>query len=71
MRNPPARFTLRRTDLPLLSDSAAVEILDFLHDMLFHFEARYAAQIQRFHDQQRDSRAPPPITQTPGGGDPF
>ena len=71
MRTQPARFALRPTDLPPLSDSAAVEILDFLHEMVFRFEAHYGSQVHRFYDQQRDSRPPPPIAPTPGGADPF
>ena len=71
MRKTPARFTPRPSDLPPLSDSAAVEILDFLHQVVFRFEAHYAAQIRRFHDQQSDWRAPPPIPPGPGNDDPF
>ena len=71
MRKPSARFALRPTDLPPLSDSAAVEILDFLHEVMFRFEAHYGSQVRRFHDQQRDSRGHPPIAPTPGGDDPF
>ena len=33
---------------------AAVEILDFLHELVLRFEARYFAQIRRFYDQQFD-----------------
>ena len=71
MPKPPARFALRPSDLPPLSDSAAVEILDFLHELMFRFEAHYASQVHRFYDQQRDLRAPPSIAPTPGGADPF
>ena len=71
MRKSPARFALRPSDLPPLSDSAAVEILDFLHELVFRFEAHYAAQIRRCHDQQSDLRAPPPIISGPGNDDPF
>jgi len=42
------------SDLPPLSDEAAVEILDFLHELVLRFEARYFAQIRRFYDQQFD-----------------
>ena len=50
-------------DLPPLSDEAAVEILEFLHELVLRFEARYFAQIRRFYDQQLDlfEPAPPPI----------
>ena len=71
MRKLPARFALRPSDLPPLSDSAAVEILDFLHEVMFRFEAHYASQVHRFYDQQRDLRAPPPIPPGPGNDDPF
>ena len=71
MRKPPARFALRPGDLPPLADSAVVEILDFLHELVFRFEARYASQVRRFYDQQRDSRAPPPIAPTLADDDPF
>ena len=67
----PAPFALLPTDLPPLSDSSAVEILDFLHELLFRFEAHYAGQIHRFYDQQRDVRIDPPITPRPGDTEPF
>lgn len=35
--------------LPPLSDEAAVEILEFLHDVLSAFESRYGAQIRRYY----------------------
>ncbi len=71
MPNKPAPFALLPTDLPPLSDSSAVEILDFLHELLFRFEAHYAGQIHRFHDQQRDVRTDPPITPRPNDTEPF
>ena len=71
MRNQPARFAPRPTDLPPLSDSAAIEIQDFLHEVVFRFEAHYGSQVRRFHDQQRNLRAHPPIAPTAGGDDPF
>ena len=45
--------SLLPSDLPHLSDAAAVEVLDFLHELIFRFEAHYAAQIRRHYDQQR------------------
>ena len=42
------------SQLPTLSDEAAVQILEFLHEMVFRFEARYFAQIRRFCNQQLD-----------------
>jgi hypothetical protein len=41
-------------DLPPLSDEAAVEILEFLHELVFRFEAQYFGQIRRFYHQQID-----------------
>lgn len=41
------------SDLPHLSDAAAVEVLDFLHEVIFRFEAHYAGQIRGHYDQQR------------------
>jgi hypothetical protein len=45
---------LMPADLPPLSDAAAVEILEFLHELVFRFEAHYFAQLRRFYDQQLD-----------------
>ena len=45
--------SLLPSDLPHLSDSAAVEVLDFLHELIFRFEAHYAGQIRRHYDRQR------------------
>ncbi len=51
------------SDLPHLSDAAAVEVLDFLHELIFRFEAHYAGQIRRHYDQLRQddgiSQIPP------------
>lgn len=41
------------SDLPHLSDAAAVEVLDFLHELIFRFEGHYAGQIHRHYAQQR------------------
>lgn len=38
--------------LPPLSDEAAVEILDFLHQLLTAFESRYSAQVHRYYDDR-------------------
>jgi hypothetical protein len=38
--------------LPHLSDESAVEILDFLHELVLRFEARYAGQIHRYYQQR-------------------
>ena len=66
-----APFALMPTQLPPLSDSSAVEILDFLHELLFRFEAHYGAQIHRFYDQQRDMRTNPPVAPRPDEEEPF
>lgn len=55
MRKPPEPFTLMPTDLPPLSDSADVEILDFPHELVFRFEAQYIDQIHRFYDHRATS----------------
>lgn len=49
------------SDLPHLSDAAAVEVLDFLHELIFRFEAHYAGQIRRHYDQQRQEDDNSPI----------
>jgi hypothetical protein len=36
--------------LPALSDEAAVEILDFLQDVLTIFESHYGTQIRRYYE---------------------
>lgn len=59
------------TDLPPLSDSAAVEILDFPHELVFRFEAQYIDQIHRFYAHQRDIRINPPVAPRPDEGEPF
>lgn len=71
MLNTPAPFALMPSDLPPLSDSSAVEILDFLHELVFRFEAHYGAQIHRFYDQQCDMRANPPVAPRPDEEEPF
>ena len=38
------------TPLPALTDEAAVQILDFLHDVIDRFESCYASQIRRYYD---------------------
>jgi len=56
---------------PPLSDQAAVDLLEFLRDLVACFESRYFDQIHRFHDQRsehnRHRAAPPPST----NDDPF
>lgn len=38
-----------RIALPPLSDQAAVDILEFLHDAVARFESRYVDQIHRYY----------------------
>ena len=56
------------TDLPPLSDSAAVEILDFAHELVFRFEAQYIDRIHRFYDHQRDIHI---VAPRPNENEPF
>jgi hypothetical protein len=44
------------SDLPHLSDEAAVEVLDFLHELVFRFEAHYCGQIHRHYAQQEQAQ---------------
>ena len=71
MPNTPEPLTLMPTDMPPLSDSSAVEILDFLHELVFRFEAHYGARIHRFYDQQRDIRINPPVAPRTDEDEPF
>jgi hypothetical protein len=68
---PSAPLPLMPTDLPPLSDTSAVQILDFLHELIFRFEAHYGAQIHRFCEQQRDIRINPPVAPRPDEDEPF
>ena len=56
---------------PPLSDRAAVDLLEFLHDLVASFESHYFAQIHRFYDQRSEHNLrrpePPPLAD----GDPF
>ena len=38
--------------LPPLTDEAAVQILDFLHEVLDRFESRYGDQIRRYYEDR-------------------
>ena len=71
MPNTPAPFALMPTDLPPLSDSSAVEILDFLQKLVFRFEAHYGGQIHRSYDDLRDIRVNPPVAPCPDDEEPF
>lgn len=46
--------SLMPSDLPPLSDHAAVQILEFLHELVYRFEGHYYGQIRRFYDEQLD-----------------
>ena len=53
---------LRPNDLPLiclptaLSDDAAAELLEFLHEFTEAFERHYASQLRRYHQRCREHR---------------
>ncbi len=49
------------SDLTHLSDAAAVEVLDFLNELIVRFEAHYSGQIRRHYDQQRRDECTSPI----------
>ena len=70
MSNFTGQSPLLPSDLPRLSDTAAVEILDFLHELVFRFEARYAGQIHRYYDQQRRDECQTQITTAINHSDP-
>ena len=55
MPDTPKMNPLMPTDLPPLSDEAAVE-LDFLHELVFRFEGHYCGQIFRYYDQQKEAQ---------------
>jgi hypothetical protein len=59
MQTSPSMAPLMPTDFPPLSDAAAVEIRDFLHELLFRFEGHYFGQIHRHQEQQRQDRIKP------------
>ena len=70
MSKPSNQNPLLPSDLPRLSDTAAVEILDFLHELVFRFEARYAGQIHRYYDQQRQDESSSKTTTAINHSDP-
>ena len=59
MSKAPKPTALPPIDLPQLSDASAAEILDFLYELVFRFEAHYMGQIHRLHQQRRDVRVKP------------
>jgi hypothetical protein len=56
---------------PPLSDQAAVNLLDFLHDLVAAFEARYFAQIHRFYEERSEHNLRRPVPLPPPDDDPF
>jgi hypothetical protein len=71
MPNTPTPFALMPSDLPPLSDSSAVEILEFLHELVFRFEAHYYGQIHRWYQQQREPIDPATNAASADDSDPF
>ena len=55
--------------LGLLSDEAAVEILDFLQMFMPDFENRYATQLRRYYDQ-RSRHSMVQVEESVGNDDP-
>ena len=49
-----------RIALPPLSDQAAVDILEFLHDAVARFESRYFHQIHRYYAHRAEHQTRPP-----------
>ena len=43
---------LPASPLPQLTDEAAVQILDFIHEVLDRFESHYGDQINRYYDDR-------------------
>ncbi len=41
-------------DLPCLTDKAAAQLVDVLHELVTGIEHHYAAQIDRYHRRQRE-----------------
>jgi len=51
--------------LPCLTDKAAAQLVEVLHELLTGIEHHYAPQIERYHRHQRElrrARQPPPST---------
>ena len=56
---------------PPLSDQAAVDLLEFLHDLVAGFEARYGDQIHRFYEDRSEHNIRRPVPPPHTGDDPF
>ena len=53
--------------LPRLTDKAAAQLVELLHEIIEGIEHHYAAQVHRYHKRQREirlHRQSPPSTQT-------
>lgn len=46
-------------NLPCLTDKAAAQLVDVLHELVTGIEHHYAAQIHRYHKRQREIRHSP------------
>lgn len=57
--------------LPPLSDEAAVEIQNFLYDVLDLFESRYGDQIHRYYQDQSQHNLVAPEQNLPLDDPPF
>lgn len=62
MRRPSSTALKRRTAilplaLPVLTDKAAVQLIELLHELLAAVEHQYAAQVQRYQRRQRERRS--------------
>ena len=59
MQTTPSMAPLMPTDLPPLSDAAAVEIRDFMLELLLRFEGHYFGQIRRHQEHHAQDRIRP------------
>jgi hypothetical protein len=46
--------------LPRLTDHAAAQLVELLHELIAGIEHHYAAQVHRYHQHQREIRPPRP-----------
>jgi hypothetical protein len=42
--------------LPRLTDKAAAQLIELLHELIGGIEHHYAAQVHRYHKRQRETR---------------
>ena len=71
LSTPSALQTPMPASLPLPSDTSAVQILDFLHELVLRFEPHRGGQIPRFHEQPRDLRIDSPVAPQTDEDGPF